>query len=118
MPLGGRNGGPGTPKRGSTTTSTASPQVAPSLRTSCSRSEDFRSHDSTDRKHRMSLSCPMQTATRCFRRSAVRRDRKSVVWGKSVDLGGRRIIKKKKRDCELFIIRIYNWYMSNYTCKM
>src|SRR2546430_9499196 len=24
------------------------------------------------------------------------RDRKSVVWGKSVDLGGRRIIKKKK----------------------
>src|SRR5260370_41035999 len=23
-------------------------------------------------------------------------DRKSVVWGKSVDLGGRRIIKKKK----------------------
>src|SRR5258708_27487871 len=72
----------------------------------------------SDRKHRMSLSCPMQTATRCFRRSAVRRDRKSVVWGKSVDLGGRRIIKKKKRDCELFIIRIYNWYMSNYTCKM
>src|SRR2546426_7616804 len=26
------------------------------------------------------------------------RDRKSVVWGKSVDLGGRRIIKKKKID--------------------
>src|SRR3712207_9537161 len=26
-----------------------------------------------------------------------RRDRKSVVWGKSVDLGGRRIIKKKKK---------------------
>src|SRR2546429_9703018 len=26
-------------------------------------------------------------------------DRKSVVWGKSVDLGGRRIIKKKKRRC-------------------
>src|SRR5690349_5528058 len=25
-------------------------------------------------------------------------DRKSVVWGKSVDLGGRRIIKKKKKD--------------------
>src|SRR2546425_1161488 len=25
------------------------------------------------------------------------RDRKSVVWGKSVDLGGRRIIKKKKK---------------------
>src|SRR5256885_15483156 len=25
-----------------------------------------------------------------------RGDRKSVVWGKSVDLGGRRIIKKKK----------------------
>src|SRR2546425_12060807 len=24
-------------------------------------------------------------------------DRKSVVWGKSVDLGGRRIIKKKNR---------------------
>src|SRR3989441_11814966 len=24
-------------------------------------------------------------------------DRKSVVWGKSVDLGGRRIIKKKKK---------------------
>src|SRR5712664_922907 len=28
---------------------------------------------------------------------AARRDRKSVVKGKSVDLGGRRIIKKKKR---------------------
>src|SRR5256885_14342272 len=27
----------------------------------------------------------------------VGQDRKSVVWGKSVDLGGRRIIKKKKR---------------------
>src|SRR5688572_33052791 len=27
-------------------------------------------------------------------------DRKSVVWGKSVDLGGRRIIKKKKREQE------------------
>src|SRR3712207_9578619 len=26
------------------------------------------------------------------------RDRKSVVWGKSVDLGGRRIIKKKKQE--------------------
>src|SRR6185437_4034478 len=26
---------------------------------------------------------------------SVGRDRKSVVWGKSVDLGGRRIIKKK-----------------------
>src|ERR1039458_6937299 len=25
------------------------------------------------------------------------RDRKSVVWGKSVDLGGRRIIKKKNK---------------------
>src|SRR2546425_9763140 len=25
------------------------------------------------------------------------KDRKSVVWGKSVDLGGRRIIKKKKK---------------------
>src|SRR5215475_14818148 len=25
-------------------------------------------------------------------------DRKSVVWGKSVDLGGRRILKKKKRN--------------------
>src|SRR3546814_10980571 len=35
------------------------------------------------------------------RRSAAASDRKSVVWGKSVsvrvDLGGRRIIKKKKR---------------------
>src|SRR6266849_10151726 len=29
--------------------------------------------------------------------SAVVEDRKSVVWGKSVDLGGRRIIKKKKK---------------------
>src|ERR1035437_11149344 len=28
------------------------------------------------------------------------RDRKSVVWGKSVDLGGRRIIKKKKQRRE------------------
>src|SRR3989442_15356736 len=27
-------------------------------------------------------------------------DRKSVVWGKSVDLGGRRIIKKKKNHGE------------------
>src|SRR6202023_4096234 len=26
------------------------------------------------------------------------RDRKSVVWGKRVDLGGRRIIKKKKEE--------------------
>src|SRR5256886_14348704 len=30
------------------------------------------------------------------------RDRKSVVYGKSVDLGGRRIIKKKKRAYEPF----------------
>src|SRR3712207_9165882 len=30
-------------------------------------------------------------------RAGTRRDRKSVVLGKSVDLGGRRIIKKKKR---------------------
>src|SRR5215510_16411365 len=30
-------------------------------------------------------------------RLELRRDRKSVVWGKSVDLGGRRIIKKKKK---------------------
>ena len=31
------------------------------------------------------------------------KDRKSVVWGKSVDLGGRRIIKKKKKSkkCEI-----------------
>ena len=29
-------------------------------------------------------------------RSSTRKDRKSVVQGKSVDLGGRRIIKKKK----------------------
>src|SRR3712207_9595001 len=29
---------------------------------------------------------------------ALRGDRKSVVWGKSVDLGGRRIIKKKNRE--------------------
>src|SRR2546422_11343309 len=28
-------------------------------------------------------------------------DRKSVVWGKSVDLGGRRIIKKKKIDIRM-----------------
>src|SRR5256885_17258587 len=33
---------------------------------------------------------------RCPRHSVRRRDRKSVVEGKSVDLGGRRIIKKKK----------------------
>src|SRR2546422_8121900 len=31
------------------------------------------------------------------RRMSSERDRKSVVWGKTVDLGGRRIIKKKKR---------------------
>src|SRR5258707_14544999 len=30
-------------------------------------------------------------------RSTMKPDRKSVVWGKSVDLGGRRIIKKKKK---------------------
>ena len=29
---------------------------------------------------------------------ASKRDRKSVVQGKSVDLGGRRIIKKKKKE--------------------
>src|SRR5256886_5226408 len=28
----------------------------------------------------------------------LKRDRKRVVWGKSVDLGGRRIIKKKKKE--------------------
>src|SRR5260370_40428360 len=33
---------------------------------------------------------------RPHRRPASRGDRKSVVYGKSVDLGGRRIIKKKK----------------------
>ena len=32
-----------------------------------------------------------------------RRDRKSVVKGKSVDIGGRRIIKKKKNKDELEI---------------
>src|SRR5256885_12796121 len=31
-------------------------------------------------------------------RAEVGADRKSVVWGKSVDLGGRRIIKKKKNQ--------------------
>src|SRR5437588_13022625 len=31
---------------------------------------------------------------------SVQRDRKSVVYGKSVDLGGRRIIKKKRRKKE------------------
>src|SRR5260370_41261919 len=30
-------------------------------------------------------------------------DRKSVVEGKSVDLGGRRIIKKKKRELSLIV---------------
>src|SRR5258706_16382158 len=33
------------------------------------------------------------------RARACTRDRKSVVEGKSVDLGGRRIIKKKKEEC-------------------
>src|SRR5438270_14078557 len=40
-------------------------------------------------------------------------DRKSVVWGKSVDLGGRRIIKKKNKinrwtflECEVTMQRI------------
>src|SRR6476620_8021940 len=32
-----------------------------------------------------------------LRRAERDRDRKSVVWGKSVDLGGRRILKKKKQ---------------------
>src|SRR2546422_9992468 len=35
------------------------------------------------------------------RRGRTRRDRKSVVEGKSVDLGGRRIIKKKKEEKKL-----------------
>src|SRR5258707_12175610 len=38
--------------------------------------------------------CTTSWSTRPCCRS---RDRKSVVWGKSVDLGGRRIIKKKKK---------------------
>src|SRR3712207_9594744 len=33
-----------------------------------------------------------------YRRTSSLRDRKSVVSGKSVDLGGRRIIKKKKEN--------------------
>src|SRR3989449_11632869 len=32
--------------------------------------------------------------------SVARKDRKSVVEGKCVDLGGRRMIKKKKQQCE------------------
>src|SRR6476661_10292866 len=41
---------------------------------------------------------------RWFRHGPSARDRKSVVYGKSVDLGGRRIIKKKK------IKRSTGWY--------
>ena len=32
------------------------------------------------------------------KQSLINKDRKSVVQGKSVDLGGRRIIKKKKKN--------------------
>src|SRR2546430_6720922 len=32
-------------------------------------------------------------------------DRKSVVWGKSVDLGGRRIIKKKKKTDKMIELK-------------
>src|SRR5215471_21499703 len=39
---------------------------------------------------------PVQPPHRGLGRAIVARDRKSVVKGKSVDLGGRRIIKKKK----------------------
>src|SRR5260221_14555372 len=45
---------------------------------------------SSRRRHTRSL-CDWR-----FRRVLFRSDRKSVVEGKSVDLGGRRIIKKKK----------------------
>src|SRR2546426_10171061 len=48
-----------------------------------------------------SLASAISTRTkRCSRRGSIRRsprDRKSVVEGKRVDLGGGRIIKKKKR---------------------
>src|SRR5256885_9758112 len=39
-------------------------------------------------------------AALCLYRRRPAGDRKSVVWGKSVDLGGRRIIKKKKKKGE------------------
>src|SRR2546428_3529066 len=35
-------------------------------------------------------------------RGGVNQDRKSVVEGKSVDLGGRRIIKKKKKNKDVY----------------
>src|SRR6266404_7245121 len=42
----------------------------------------------------------------CAPGSWLRRDRKSVVKGKSVDLGGRRIIKKKKKlECSRVLLR-------------
>src|SRR2546430_17700089 len=47
-----------------------------------------------------------QRSTRCGNPSCA--DRKSVVWGKSVDLGGRRIIKKKKERKNGGTARTYN----------
>src|SRR3712207_9059148 len=41
-----------------------------------------------------------------------RADRKSVVQGKSVDLGGRRIIKKKKNEKATCLLRLIILYIS------
>src|SRR3712207_9305003 len=43
------------------------------------------------------MSTPRRSAIPPLRSSITQQDRKSVVKGKSVDLGGRRIIKKKTR---------------------
>src|SRR5436190_21532595 len=55
-----------------------------------------RDHGSTQR-----LAAMQPRVTRILKEpSGGGRDRKSVVWGKSVDLGGRRIIKKKKQSIQ------------------
>src|SRR2546427_2311384 len=48
------------------------------------REQEEQNPEENDARSQLALSCE-------------RLDRKSVVWGKSVDLGGRRIIKKKKK---------------------
>src|SRR6185295_20363588 len=67
-------------------------------------SSDVCSSDLWDRLHHGPDFSPWD-ASRGDRRSA---DRKSVVWGKSVDLGGRRIIKKKKIEKKSVIIGVGN----------
>src|SRR5882762_12003217 len=64
----------------------------------CDCSSDVCSSDLPWRHARRAARRPPRARAR---RRGPRRGRKSVVWGKSVDLGGRRIIKKKKKKKEL-----------------